>query len=122
MTALGAFFLDKLRFTRYTMAHKPMTAWLGGPPWEHKKTYHDASPTELVTKMTPPMLLIHGDADKVNPLEQSQLMFDALRAKDVPCELLVLPGAGHGWAQTSEHAKKADAATLAFLAKHMPKG
>lgn len=112
---------ELIRMWDIEMAHKPMTAWLGGPPWEHKKTYHDTSPTELVTRKTPPMLLIHGDADKVNPLEQSQLMFEALRKKDVPCELLVIPGAGHGWAQSSDFAKKADAATFTFLEKHLPK-
>ena len=71
---------------------KPMTAWLGGPPWEHKKTYHDASPTELVTKKTPPMLLIHGDANVLHPIGESESLLARAGAN---AELWRLPGRGH---------------------------
>lgn len=50
------------------MAHRPLTAWLGGPPDRFAENYRMASPVFMVDKKTPPMLLIHGDKDTVNPL------------------------------------------------------
>ncbi|HZZ43729.1 MAG TPA: alpha/beta hydrolase [Tepidisphaeraceae bacterium] len=55
------------------------------------------SPIYFVTSHSPPTLIIHGDADKLVPLEQSQAMIDALTKAGVPCKLIVKPGAGHGW-------------------------
>lgn len=44
----------------------------------------------------PPFLLLHGDADKTVPY-QTSLNFQAkLRASGVICDLITLPGAGHG--------------------------
>ena len=42
------------------------------------------------------MLLIHGDADKTVPFEQSELMEKALKAAGVPVRLLRIPGGDHG--------------------------
>jgi acetyl esterase/lipase len=55
------------------------------------------SPARLVTAAAPPFLLIHGDADPLVPLQQSQAMLAALKAKGVPAELIVKPGGGHPW-------------------------
>jgi len=55
------------------------------------------SPARLVTGDEPPFLLIHGDADDVVPLSQSEIMIAALEAKDVSAELIVKPGGGHPW-------------------------
>jgi len=55
------------------------------------------SPARLVTKDAPPFLLIHGDADPLVPLQQSQRMVAALKAKGVPVKLIVKPGGGHPW-------------------------
>ena len=55
------------------------------------------SPARLVTGKEPPMLLIHGDADLVVPLQQSQVMLEAFKKAGVPCELIVKKGGGHPW-------------------------
>lgn len=55
------------------------------------------SPARLVTPQTPPFLLIHGDADSVVPLQQSELMLAALQKAGVPAELIVKQGGGHPW-------------------------
>jgi len=55
------------------------------------------SPARLVTSAAPPFLLIHGDADPLVPLQQSQTMQAALQAKGVPAKLIVKPGGGHPW-------------------------
>ena len=55
------------------------------------------SPVYHVTAKTPPTLLIHGDADKLVPIQQSESMMEKLKANEVPCELVVKKGALHGW-------------------------
>jgi dipeptidyl aminopeptidase/acylaminoacyl peptidase len=55
------------------------------------------SPARLVTKHAPPFLLIHGDADPLVPLQQSEVMLEALKKAGVPAELIVKKGGGHPW-------------------------
>jgi dipeptidyl aminopeptidase/acylaminoacyl peptidase len=43
------------------------------------------------------MLLIHGDADLHVPLDQSRRLAAALDAAGVPHQLIVVPGARHGF-------------------------
>lgn len=115
----GAFELFKM--WDIEMAHRPLTAWLGGPPETHAKVYAAASPVTGIPRKAPPFLIIHGNADKVNPEEQSHLLHRALREKGVESTLLILEGAGHGWAPDSPHARQAEAAVLQFLGKHLGK-
>jgi acetyl esterase/lipase len=56
------------------------------------------SPIYFVTSSLPPILIVHGDADQVVPLQQSESF--AAKAKEVgatPVEILVRHGKGHGW-------------------------
>jgi acetyl esterase/lipase len=55
------------------------------------------SPALLVTEKAPPFLIIHGDADPIVPLAQSEKLLAALKEKNVPAELIVKPGGGHPW-------------------------
>jgi acetyl esterase/lipase len=55
------------------------------------------SPARQVTANAPPFLLIHGDADPIVPLQQSQLMAGALKKAGVPAKLVVKKGGGHPW-------------------------
>ncbi len=43
----------------------------------------------------PPFLIAHGDADKTVSIGQSRLLDDALKAKGVPVEFIVVPGGVH---------------------------
>jgi acetyl esterase/lipase len=54
-------------------------------------------PARLVTSQAPPFLLIHGDADLVVPLQQSEVMLAALKTASVDAQLIVKPGGGHPW-------------------------
>ncbi len=56
------------------------------------------SPVYHVTKDSAPALIIHGDADKLVPIQQAELIIAKLKENKVPCELVVKKGAGHGWA------------------------
>jgi acetyl esterase/lipase len=55
------------------------------------------SPVYQVTPDDPPTLIIHGDADPLVPLQQSQLIIEKLKDALVPCDLIVKPGGAHGW-------------------------
>lgn len=55
------------------------------------------SPARLVTSSAPPFLLIHGDRDPLVPLQQSEIMIEALKKAGVSAELIVKKGGGHPW-------------------------
>jgi acetyl esterase/lipase len=55
------------------------------------------SPFYLADKNSPPTLIIHGDADKLVPIQQAQIVIAKLKEAGVPAELVVKPGAVHGW-------------------------
>jgi len=53
------------------------------------------SPITLVTAKFPPTLIIHGDDDKIVPLQQAQLMDQALGKAGVDHKLAIVKGGGH---------------------------
>lgn len=63
------------------------------------------SPARQVTAEAPPFLLIHGDADFLVPLQQSQVMVAALKNAGVPAELIVKKGGGHPWLTIHEEVR-----------------
>ncbi len=55
------------------------------------------SPITHVTADTPPTLIVHGDADKLVPIQQAEVMVAKLKETGVPARLIVKKGEGHGW-------------------------
>jgi dipeptidyl aminopeptidase/acylaminoacyl peptidase len=55
---------------------------------------HNASPLAYIETMSPPFLIQHGAADSHVSPKQSQKLYDALHARNVPAELVIYPGAG----------------------------
>lgn len=55
------------------------------------------SPVTHVTPDDPPTLIIHGDADKLVPFQQAEVMKKRLETAGVPVRLVVKKGQGHGW-------------------------
>jgi acetyl esterase/lipase len=60
------------------------------------------SPARQVTAKAPPFLIIHGDADPLVPLDQSEKLIAALKSAGVPAELIVKKGGAHPWPTISE--------------------
>ncbi len=56
------------------------------------------SPINHVSSDDPPTLIIHGDADKLVPIQQAELIVAKLKDAGVEAKLVVKPGASHGWA------------------------
>ena len=83
----------------------------GGPPRSFRKAFgpqatnlaawkvigHESSPLHHVTTNLPPILIYHGDADTLVPLEQSEWFRDKAQALGGTVDLVVHPGGKHGW-------------------------
>jgi acetyl esterase/lipase len=66
------------------------------PQGPEARVYAAASPITHVSPGAPPTLLLHGDADETVPYAQAEAMEKALRAANVPVQLLRIPGGKHG--------------------------
>jgi acetyl esterase/lipase len=99
-------------------AAKVLPLWLGDLE-TNKARYVEASPITYVGKDSAPTLILHGTKDTYVAYEQSPQLIEKLKAAGVDAELVTLEGAGHGF--KGDDAAKAEAAMLAFLAKHLRK-
>jgi acetyl esterase/lipase len=57
----------------------------------------EISPIEFVRPKMPPVLIIHGDSDKVVPLYQAQIFEKRVQAGGSKIKVIVREGADHGW-------------------------
>lgn len=78
------------------------------------------SPILFASEDDPPTLLIHGTADRLVPLRNSETMFEALQDKGVPSELMILEGAGHGF--RGEDRTRANDAMVSWFERHLLAG
>lgn len=99
--------------------NSPESKLVGGAIQQNKEKAEKANPITYVSKASAPFLIVHGDADPLVPLGQSELLNDALKKAGVPVELVTLKGAGHGGAQFN--AKDVQAKCEAFFEKHLKK-
>jgi dipeptidyl aminopeptidase/acylaminoacyl peptidase len=58
---------------------------------------HETSPIYHVTTNLPPILIHHGDADTLTPLEQSEWFHAAAQKVGREVKLIVHTGGKHGW-------------------------
>jgi acetyl esterase/lipase len=88
----------------------PEARLIGGPVQEKKAEVRAANPITFVSKDDPPFLIMHGDKDMIVPLNQSQLLLDALKKAGVQASLHIVKGGGHGFA-----GKEIDDLTIGFF-------
>lgn len=72
---------------------------LGGSPVDKPELASDASPVAFVKPGDPPFLIMHGSADPLVPVSQSQELYDALKAAGDQATLKIVQGAAHGGPQ-----------------------
>ncbi|KZX00379.1 hypothetical protein JL49_11630 [Pseudoalteromonas luteoviolacea] len=77
-----------------------MTKEFGGNLWTNFDAYWDRSPLKYADKVSTPTLIIHSDADMITPIGQGQEWFYALKANDVPVEMVVFKGETHSLSRT----------------------
>ena len=71
----------------------------------HRAHLNSISPIHQVDPGDAPTLLLHGDADKLVPLQQSQILIKKLNAAKIPNQLIVKEGASHGWVSDDDELK-----------------
>ena len=73
-----------------------VTALLGGAPEENKDVAKEASPITYVTKDDPPFLIVHGTEDGTVPIQQAEMLYEALTKNGVDATFIKIIGGGHG--------------------------
>ncbi|HSB84928.1 MAG TPA: alpha/beta fold hydrolase [Ilumatobacteraceae bacterium] len=94
---------------------------LVGPLPESADTLAARSPLHLADHIKSPILLMHGDADPVVPVDHTRTFTDRCRAAGVDIELVVYEGEGHGFRQV-ENQLDEYRRMGAFLARWVPGG
>lgn len=100
---LNAFFRDNLDMLQQkggnALFHRaediPEAELLGFRPDEDPAAAAAASPVTYVGEKTCPMMIFHGDADPLVPVEQSRALYDALCRAGCQADYYEIPGAGH---------------------------
>jgi acetyl esterase/lipase len=94
----------------------PKTAQLVPVTPERRREIGTAcSPLHCAKGDAAPTLIIHGDQDKLVPLQQSEALIARLKACNVTCDLIVRKGKGHFWFDMGK-----DLSTLAdWFDKHL---
>jgi acetyl esterase/lipase len=93
--------------------------FIGKTPEEDPAAYKDASPITFVDKKTVPMLIYHGTADPLVPLDQSQRFYDRLKQEGIEVQMIKGEGEGHSLPQNPETAQKLLAGSILFLTLHL---
>lgn len=90
-----------------------------GDPKRDKDAIKAVSPALLADRITRPVLLIHGEKDRVVPVKQAEIMEKALLNAGKPHTKIVLEDSFHSY-RTDEDEQREQSAILAFLAEHLP--
>jgi acetyl esterase/lipase len=74
-----------------------LEAYVGGSPHALPDRYALLSPLSHVTSRSPPTLTLHGEADRLVPVEHARLLDEALAAAGVAHETYLFPWSPHGF-------------------------
>jgi dipeptidyl aminopeptidase/acylaminoacyl peptidase len=87
-----------------------------GPYPEERQLYEDRSPIFHTDLLARPMILLQGLEDRVVPPNQAEMMFEAVRARELPVAYITFPGEQHGF-RKAENNQRALEAEFYFYAK-----
>jgi acetyl esterase/lipase len=73
----------------------PESLLIGGPITEYKDLAARANPINYISASGPPFLIMHGDNDRLVPLHQSELLYEALQKVKADVTFLTFKGVGH---------------------------
>ena len=80
----------------WNAASSPLSRFLGGTVAQKADLAGRASPLFYADEFAPPMLLLHGDADEFVPIQQSEKLYQKLKAAGATVEYQVFGGEAHG--------------------------
>jgi dipeptidyl aminopeptidase/acylaminoacyl peptidase len=87
--------------------------WLIGPYPQDEKIYAERSPINHIDKLTVPVIFFQGTEDEVVPPNQTQMMVDGLKDRNVPVGFFLFEGEQHGF-RKAENIRRALDAELYF--------
>jgi dipeptidyl aminopeptidase/acylaminoacyl peptidase len=90
-----------------------------GDPDKDQKMLRDRSPALQAAKINVPILLIHGDEDKIVPYEQAEIMYEALEKHNKQVEFITLEETGHNFLRYREDIREVFDALERFLAESL---
>ena len=83
--------------------------FMQGQPWEQLEGYNHSSPLSYMQNVTTPTLIHMGENDPRVPVAHARGLYRALKHYlNVPVELIVYPGEGHGLSQYQHREAKMD--------------
>ena len=82
----------------------------GGFPWqpEVRSILNAQSPLSHVSKISTPLLIIHGDSDMRAGVIQSEMLYKSLKVLGRPVEYVRYPGADHEWTRSGDPRQRID--------------
>lgn len=92
----GAGIANWLSFHGGSILHAWDALFYEADPYDSHGIYAARSPVLHSHRIATPTLILHGDADRDVPPDQSREFFRALKDRGVETQLVLYPGAGHG--------------------------
>lgn len=92
---IGAPVTDPISFNGTADIPSFIPDYFGAEYWADLEAYRSQSPLLHVSNVQTPALIQHGEADIRVPLSQGRQLYEALRRRGIPTELVVYPRQGH---------------------------
>ncbi len=101
-------------------ADSPESLLVGGKIADMPEMVRMADPITYVTSDDPPFLIVHGEEDNTVPINQSELLHEALKEAGVEVEFVRVKGAGHGFrGDTDPSPDEIDRMVVRFFRRHL---
>ncbi len=94
--SVGAGISNWMTYYVNTDIHPFTRQYLKATPWDDPKIYADTSPMTYIKQAKAPTLIQHGEQDQRVPIPNAYELYQGLRDQNVPVELVVFKGFGHG--------------------------
>lgn len=100
--SVGAGISNWVTYYVSTDIHPFTRQYLKGTPWSDEEIYKKTSPMTNINNAKTPTLIQHGEFDRRVPISNAYELVQGLRDRNVPTELIVYKGFGHGITKPKE--------------------
>jgi len=94
--SVGAGISNWMTYYVNTDIHPFTRQYLKATPWSNEEIYRRTSPMTNINNAKTPTLIQHGEFDRRVPIANAYELLQGLRDKNVPSELMIYKGFGHG--------------------------
>ena len=95
-----------------------MLPFFGASVYDKPEAYSRSSPITFIKKVKTPTLVLHGDRDSEVPTPQGYEFWHALKALNVPTELVIYPDEGHAIAKPA-HQRDIEERLVAWFDRYL---